>query len=278
MAKLGVTHLDDELWAAADQACRRQMPEFFDPYHPNNPTHPYRLFEASECIRHSLWRIEHLYEWAAFRDQMRRMVNRMDGVSTMVCLGLGPYQEPARFENMWIVQYAVFAYMWRVINQKWQNECRQRGDPPTLVRKFFQDPDFDTGTKYLLEKIPRANDPGQNVVVEHPEALNVISADPNTFVFAPHLPSRLSISVLSCRPKVYIGNSQRGAGGWDIAMVEEYMQECRFEGTTTVGQRVNNLWTEIQAARTNYDQSFLLVTVDGVWQFFCNLTIYERRN
>lgn len=280
MAKLGVTHLDDALWAQAEKACRRWMPEFFNPYHSTNPDHPFLLYEASQCINVLIWQIEHLYEWAAFRDQIRRMVNRMEGVRTMVCLGLGQYVGPIWYENIWLVQYAVFAYMWRVVNQKWQNECAQRGiNPPTLVQKFFQDPVIDKRTQYLLERIPRTNDPGQNIVVQHPDAVNIILANPDTtFVFAPHLPCRLSVSILSCRPKVYIGNSRRGHGGWTAAMVEEYMEECKFTGIYAVGQGVNALWTKTQAAAASYNESLLIVQAAGARNFFGDLSIYERHD
>lgn len=278
MARLGVNHLDDELWDAAEKACQKLMPEFFDPYHPADPNHPYLLYEASKCINDLIWQIEHLYEWATFRDQIRRMVNRMEGIRTMVCLGLGQYVGPVWYENVWIVQYAVFAYMWKTINQKWQNECAQSGiNSPTLVQRFFQDPVIDKRTQYLLERIPRANDPGQNIVVEHPDAVNIILADPNsTFVFAPHLPCRLSVSVLSCRPRVYIGNSRRGPGGWAAAMVEEYMEECKYTGIFTVGQGVNDLWTRTQAARATYNESLFIVQAVWARQFFGGLSIYER--
>jgi hypothetical protein len=278
MARMAVTQLDDVLWNEADQKCRRDMPEFFEPYHRSNPTHPNRLYEASECIRQFIWRIESHFEWANFRDQIRRMVDRMNGVKTMVCLGLGQYVGPVWFENVWIVQYAVFAYMWKVINRKWQNECAQRGDPPTLVQRFFQDPVIDKRTRYLLERIPRNNDPGQNIVVENLGALDIILADTNTFVFAPHLPCRSSVSILSCRPKVYIGNSRKGPGGWTAAMVEEYMEECKFEGLTVVGQRVNDLWTRIRVADANYNESLLVVQANGAGQSLGDLSIYERRD
>jgi hypothetical protein len=100
----------------------------------------------------------------------------------------------------------VFVYMWEMVNQKWQEECNARGIAnPTPVQRIFQDPDFDKRTQYLLQKIARTTDPGINVVVEHPEALNMIVRGVNTFVYAPHLLCRLNVSVLPRNEPVSIG-------------------------------------------------------------------------
>jgi hypothetical protein len=276
MAKMNVTQLDDTEWEEAVKKCQRFMPMFFEPYRHN---HPASLYAASECVEMLLLQIETTYEWRNFRDQMQRMVARMNGVKTMVCLGLGQYVGPVHPGNMWIAQYAVFAYMWRLINRKWQNECRQRGiNPPTSVQRFFQDPAIDTGTRHLLEKIARNTDPEANLVVEHPAALDIIKTDKNTFVFAPHLPCRLNLTFLACRPQLFIGNSKIGHGGWISAMVEEYMEECHFEGITTIGQRVNDLWNKIQVAEASYSKSLLIVQAPVARPWFGGTSIYVRRD
>ena len=103
---------------------------------------------------------------------------------------------------------------------------------------------------------PRTTDPGYNKVVEVPEAFFMLEADENTFVCAPHLPSRLNLAVLSRRPQVFVGNGERAVGGWKTAMMEEYMEECKFEGTTAIGQRVKDLCARACAVRQTYSRRF----------------------
>jgi hypothetical protein len=239
-------------WYPAFEKCQIDIPEFFGPYRDG---HPFPLSKASEQIMTILWQIQNRPEWQGFRDQIATTVSRMNNVKTMICLGLGTFCGTTGLLNPWIVQYAAFVYMWEIVNRKWQNECREKSiDPPTSVERIFQDPAIDKRTIYLLQKIPRDTDPGTNVVVEHPEALEKIDADRNTFVYAPHLPCRLSVTILSKQPQVYVGNCSTGPGGWSAAMIEEYMEECKFEGIATTGQTVNALWTRIQAARQAYDE------------------------
>jgi hypothetical protein len=168
--------------------------------------------------------------------------------------------------------------MWEIVNRKWQVECREKGiDPPTSVERIFQDPAIDKRTIYLLQKIPRDTDPGTNVVVEHPEALDKIDADNNTFVYAPHLPCRLSVTVLSKKPQIYVGNRSTGPGGWSTAMIEEYMEECKFGGIATTGQTVNALWTRIQAARQAYDEVALNNDGPMYKEPLARISIFQRR-
>lgn len=241
-------------WYAALQKCQTVMPEFFGRY---LERHPRPLFEASEDIVTILWQIQRFDKWQGFRDQIAKTVSKMNDVSTMICLGLGRYCGTVEPTNAWVVQYAVFVYIWEKVNKKWQDECRARREPPTLVKRIFQDLEIDKRTVYLLQKVARDTDTGTNVVVEHPEALKQIEDDKNILVYAPHLPSRLSIAVLDQRPQVYIGNSSSGHGGWSTAMIEEYMEECKFDGINTTGQKVTDLSAKTRVIRHIYGEEAL---------------------
>jgi hypothetical protein len=251
--KMGGEWLSGFAWNQAYEKCQGDMPEFFGTY---NHGHPLPLWAASWDIEVLLGEIHTEPRWRNFRDQIEDLVGRLENVRTMVCLSLGRYVGPPNTtRNRWMVQYAVFVYMWERVNQKWQDECKENGiENPTPVQRIFQDPDFDKRTEYLLQKIARATDPGTNVVVEHLEAFQMIEADSNTFVYAPHLLCRLNVSVLSRRPKVFVGNGSRAAGGFTSAMMEEYMEECKFEGTTAIGQKVDDLWARICAAKQTYGE------------------------
>jgi hypothetical protein len=241
-------------WYAALQKCQTNMPEFFGRYLEG---HPRPLFEASEDIMTILWQIQHFDAWQEFRDQIAKTVSKMDKVSTMICLGLGKYCGTVEPTNAWVVQYAVFVYIWEKVNKKWQDDCKARHEPVTFVKRIFQDPEIDKRTIYLLQKIARDTDIGTNVVVEHPEALRQIEDYKNILVYAPHVPSRLSIAVLDQRPQVYIGNSSSGHGGWSTGMIEEYMEECKFDGIDTTGPKVTDLLDKTRVARHVYGEEAL---------------------
>ncbi|KAI4765601.1 hypothetical protein E4T52_09301 [Aureobasidium sp. EXF-3400] len=249
--KMGGEWLNGFAWNQVYEKCQADMPEFFETYFLG---HPLPLSAASQDIETLLWQIKNQDRWQNFRDQIDDLVGKLHDIKTMVCLGLGQYVGPhSTTGNCWIVQYTVFVYMWEKVNEKRQTELTDSDDPnPTPVERIFQDPAIDKRTKYLLQRIPRNTDPGFNNVVEVPEAFYMLEADQNTFVYAPHLPSRLNLSVLSRRPQVFVGNGERAVGGWRTAMMEEYMEECKFEGTTAIGQNVDNLWARICAARQTY--------------------------
>ncbi|KAH0288489.1 hypothetical protein M436DRAFT_78619 [Aureobasidium namibiae CBS 147.97] len=249
-AFVGGEWLDGFAWNQIYYKVEKNMSEFFGVYLFG---HPQPLNYASQDVETLLDQIKNDAGWQNFRDQIDNLVARLHDIKTMVCLGLGQYVgPPSTTRNVWIVQYAVFVYMWEKLNQKWQTECTDRGDPVTSVARIFQDPAIDKRTKYLLQKIPRTTDPGYNNVVEVPEAFFMLEADENTFVYAPHLPSRLNLAVLSRRPQVFVGNGERAVGGWKTAIMEEYMEECKFEGVNVIGQGVRDLWARVCAARQTY--------------------------
>ncbi|KAI4844189.1 hypothetical protein E4T44_06339 [Aureobasidium sp. EXF-8845] len=246
--KMGGEWLSGFAWNQAYAKCQGDMPEFFETYFYD---HPMPLNTASGDIQELLEDIHVEARWKGFRDQIDNLVGRMENVRTMICLGLGRYVGPPSTRNCWIVQYAVFVYIWEVVNRKWQDECKEQGiENLTPVQRIFQDPDFDKRTQYLLQRIPRPADPGANVVVEHPEAFQMLEADNNILVYAPHLLSRLNA------PQVFIGNGSRAsAGGFTTAMMEEYMEECKYEGTIAIGQKVDDLWARICAVKKTYREA-----------------------
>ena len=274
-AKMGGEWLNGFAWNEVYDRCLDSMPEFFGVYLFN---HPQPLNYASHDIETLLDEIKNDARWQNFRDQIEKLVEKLHDIKTMVCLGLGRYVGPeSTTRNVWIIQYAVFVYMWEKVNQKWQTECTDRGDPVTSVERIFQDPAIDKRTQYLLQKIPRVTDPGFNNVVEVPEAFFMLEADENTFVYAPHLPSRLNLSVLSRRPQVFVGNGERAVGGWRTAMMEEYMEECKYEGTNAIGQRVNDLWARVCAARQTYDEEKMNNDGPKDKTHFSGTSIFVRR-
>jgi hypothetical protein len=274
MVKMGVNELNPGEWGAANDKCGLDMFEFFGDYRNG---HPYALDVVSEKVESLLEDIRNVSEWQIFRDQIARTVRNMTGIKTMICLALGRYVGQQPPGNTWIIQYAVFVYMWELVNQKWQDECKARGIAnPAPVERIFQDPDFDLRTVYLLQKIHRTTDPAPNIIVEHPEALNMIAGNVNTFVYAPHLPCRMNPSTLAYRPQVFIGNCSEGRAGWTQAMLEQYLEECKFGGFIGIGPKVDDMWNKIRIARTTYRETKLKFQDEVAAFRMGTLSIFQR--
>ena len=275
MARMGVDQLDPTIWTQAIEKYEEDMFEFFLEYRNG---HPSKLDKASEGIVKLLDEIRQNPEWETFRDQIQETVRSMNNVNTMICLGLGRYLGSISGGNKWVSQYAVFVYLWELVDRKWQAECRAQGNNhPTPVARIFQDPNFDLRTEYLFSKIARRNDPGTNTVVEHPVAIDMIRENTNAFVYAPHLPCRMNPHILSYKPQVFIGNSSQGHAGWDQALVEEYIVESKFDNIIgRVGPKVEDLWAKIQLSKSTYNETRLIFEDNVSKPLLGRLSIFQR--
>lgn len=274
-ARLGVNQLDPDEWKEATEKYESDMFEFFLEYRNG---HPYKLDKASEEVVKLLDKIRQNPEWQTFRYQIQETVRSMKNVDTMICLGLGKYLGSKGPGNKWVEQYTAFVYMWEQVDRKWQDECRAQGNNhPTPVARIFQDPDFDLRTEYLFCKIARRNDPGTNVIVEHPIAIDMIRRNRNTFVYAPHLPCRMDPLILSYMPQVFVGNSSQGRAGWDQAVLEEYIVESKFDNIVgRVGPKAEDMLAKIQLAKSTYGETRLIFEDEVAAPHFGRLSIFQR--
>ncbi|KAI5203559.1 hypothetical protein E4T38_05147 [Aureobasidium subglaciale] len=270
--------IDDFNWDQSKQKVGLDMSDFFEPPYING--HPARLFYASQRVMTILWQINNSPEWKRFRGQLQYAVDTMDGINTMICLGLDQFSgglgDAGTSTNAWVTQYAVFVYIWKAIDDKWRIECTRAGREHTPVKRIFQDPAFDTRTKYLLQKIPRDTDTGTNTVVDHPEVQEMLKKDKKAFVYAPHLPSRLNPQILSLRPDYFMGNSSKGSGGWDAAMMETYIEESLVNHDTNIGPEVNEIGSKIRLAGWAYQETMLDTTELSYPQHLASMSIFRR--
>lgn len=235
------------------------------------------LLQVSLDIEATLQEIREELEWQEFRDQIQEVVNQTSNVQTMICLGLGNWAPREFFQrtNCFVIQYAVFAYMYERVDKRWRDECASNGTKYRPVKRYFQDPAFDEQTKYILRDVPRPSDRPANNIIADPAASSMIRNNRNTFVFAPHLNCNIWPGMLSLQPQVFIGNSPKGLGGRDMAAMETYIQECEITNSDDAGPRLKALQTIFRATDTKYLQSDLVQgPVDP--DHLANLTIYQR--
>jgi hypothetical protein len=240
-----------------DDALEQVQEEFFGIYVNGQPQN---LFYASQLVETVLAQVNKFPEWRAFRDWFQIVTERSAGIQNMICLGLGVFFPSPRIDNTYIVQYAVFVYMWQVMNEKRRKECKEQKIAFSPVKRYFQDPAFDLRTKYLLQRIPRNTDPEDNIVLEHPEAMKMI--DSHAFVYAMHLPARSSVHVLSLGAQIYIGNSSsKLVGSWTRAMMETFIEESLFtntlDPTADFGPEMHKLLAKVEVCERMYDEKQL---------------------
>lgn len=242
-----------------------------------NLHNPQALLQVSLDIEATLQEIREEPEWREFRDQIQEVVNQASNVQTMICLGLGNWAPRESFQrtNCFVVQYAVFAYMYEKVDSRLKDECASNGTKYKPVKRYFQDPAFDEQTKCLLRDIPRPSDrPADNIIAD-PAASSMIRNNENAFVFAPHLNCNIWPEVLSLHPQIFVGNSPKGLGGRDMAAMETYIQECGTTNSDDAGPRLRALQAIFRATDTEYLQSDLVQgPVDP--EHLAHLTIYQR--
>lgn len=85
-----------------------------------NPHDRQILLQVSLDIEDTLQEIREEPEWREFRDQIQEVVNQTSNIQTMICLGLGNWAPREFFQrtNGFVIQYAVFAYMYERVDKR----------------------------------------------------------------------------------------------------------------------------------------------------------------
>ncbi|KEQ86193.1 hypothetical protein M438DRAFT_344574, partial [Aureobasidium pullulans EXF-150] len=266
--------VDNDNWRDAIQTATILMPEFFGT-HLNG--HPELLFLASEKIQTVLREIYTERDWEPLRDQVNNLVDKMQGIDTMICLNLGNFFGiiNEHVQNTWVIQYAIFIFMWQKVNERREAECSEKGWKFEPIKKYFQDPSFDMRTKYLLQEIHRESDQWPNIILGHHEADRMIKD--NTFVYAVHLPARASVDVLRLGPRIAVTNSSWSKiDGWERGMAEMFIEQTLLTQNPEVSAQLRLLVGVHQDVKRLYDEEPVAPIPEEDHRFFAT-SIYVRR-
>ncbi|KAI4716011.1 hypothetical protein E4T48_07810 [Aureobasidium sp. EXF-10727] len=257
----------EPFWVGELSKLKLAMPEFFTEYENG---HPRSLAIESEVIEQTLQDIRGDWDpdrWQVLRDQIKLVVERMSNVKTMFCLGLGRYtgMPSPKDENPWVVQYALFVYIWEEVNKKRRIECEKRKIQFEPVKRYFK-------IQILIDEQHQS----PNIVLADGGALQMIKNDTDTLVFGPHLPATLWPQILALGPQVLISNSYKADGGRNAAAMATYMEETKITNSSGIGPEVKALMKRLSELSPKYHQTTLDTgpVYEGILK---GLTIYERK-